>query len=89
MATPMFCEIFGDFISAELKENLSTAALKKCNLDPDTRTLSAGLYCDTYISRTVVSEVVNTLKTLLKLEKCEITVVFCDLIARNLPCYDP
>ena len=68
MATPMFCEIFGDFIGAELKEALSGALLKKCNLDPDTRSLKAGLYSDTYISRATVNEAVTTLKNLLKLD---------------------
>ena len=43
MATPLFCEIFGDFLNTELREKLNGAILKKCDLDTDARTLIAGL----------------------------------------------
>ena len=76
MATPLFCEIFGDFLSQELREKLNGAILKKCNLDTENRTLLAGLFCDTYISRGVLVELTSSIKSLLKLENCNITAEF-------------
>ena len=76
MATPLFCEIFGDFLSEELRQKFSGAILKKCNLDTESRSLVAGLYCDTYISHETVVEATSVLNRLLKLEECVIDIEF-------------
>ncbi len=76
MATPLFCEIFGDFLSEELRQKLNGAVLKTCDLNTDNRSLTAGLFCDTYISRDTMLQTNNELKDTLKLEKCDIAANF-------------
>ncbi len=76
MATPLFCEIFGEFLSEELRQKFGGAILKKCKLDTENRSLAAGLYCDTYISHDTVVEATAVLNKLLKLEDCVIDTEF-------------
>ena len=76
MATPLFLEVFGEYFGTELKDDLSLAVMDKCNLDIESRTLLVSLNSDKYIKRSVLGEISNTLKTYLKLTKCEIDICF-------------
>ena len=76
MATPLFLDVFGEYFGDDIKSDLLAAVMSKCNLDIESRTLLVSLNSDKYIKRSVLGEVSNTLKTYLKLTKCEIDICF-------------
>ncbi|MBQ2266535.1 MAG: hypothetical protein II342_03945, partial [Clostridia bacterium] len=76
MATPLFLDVFGEYFGDDIKSDLLAAVMSKCNLDIESRTLLVSLNSDKYIKRSVLGEISNTLKTYLKLTKCEIDICF-------------
>ncbi len=76
MPKPLFSEIFGDILSQELLCALKTAYIEKCSLDLEERDLSALVFSDTYIQKTVQNEICAVTKSALRLSACNISFSF-------------
>ncbi len=76
MENPRFIDVFGEYLEEKLQNDLSSAVLKDCRLDTDTRSLSVTLYSDTYIPRQAILIVNTALTSVLRLLSCEIMTRF-------------
>ena len=75
MAKPKFSDIFGACIGEELTSYVGDKTIEKCNLDTDRRSMSIGLCCEEYINKEIKDKVQNALKTVLRLNECELEFI--------------
>ncbi len=88
MATPLFLDIFADFLTAEQKNALKDAVLENWKLDIDNRSLNVNIKSDTYITRKNATNINNSLKIALNLDVCDITYKFCEAAFCEAACAD-
>ena len=69
MQRPSFSDIFGVYLSQNIKE-VEKAVVLKCSLDMENRSLIAEISSEAYISRENQFDVINGVKEALKLDKC-------------------
>ena len=69
MQRPSFSDIFGVYLSQNIKE-VEKAVVLKCSLDMENRSLIAEISSEAYISRENQFNVINGVKDALKLDKC-------------------
>ena len=69
MQRPSFSDIFGVYLSQNIKE-VEKAVVLKCSLDMENRSLIAEISSEAYISRENQFNVINAVKEALKLDKC-------------------
>ena len=76
MAKPLFSEIFGAYFGEELNNALSGCTVEGCKLSMEERTLELALHSSDYINRNVQTEIINTLKSVLRLINCAVLFTF-------------
>jgi len=76
MSCPLVLDIFGMYFSEELNIALTDSRVTSCNLDVENRTMQAEIMSECYINRDNQISVIDTLKSVLKLEICEIKFSF-------------
>ena len=78
MQRPSFSDIFGVYLSQNIKE-VEKAVVLKCSLDMETRSLIAEIFSEAYISRENQFNVINGVKDALKLDKCLMEFKFSEV----------
>ena len=78
MQRPSFSDIFGVYLSQNIKE-VEKAVVLKCSLDMENRSLIAEIFSEAYISRENQFNVINGVKDALKLDKCLMEFKFSEV----------
>ena len=76
MAKPLFTEIFGECLEAEIKNLVEKSIIEDCKLDLENRKLSLKIYSEKYINRETANNITKALKQNLKLLYCSVTYEF-------------
>ena len=76
MANPLFWDVFGTYLSEELKEKLADSYLAQYSLDLDARILKLTMESQTYVNRETKLKLSEGLKNTLKLEGCHVDYKF-------------
>ncbi|MBR7131947.1 MAG: PolC-type DNA polymerase III [Clostridia bacterium] len=76
MPKATFSDVFGALVPQEKNTDLGNAAVEKCALDTENRSIIAVIFSESYINRQTQLNVTQTIKSALKLEKCFIEFTF-------------
>ena len=71
-----FSDLFGEYLSVELPDNLLSAKVDKCRLDIELRSLDMLVSADSYITREQIHTAEAALRAALKLNNCK-TALHC------------
>ena len=78
MGKALFSQIFDTTVSHNISEIFGGTVIEKCSLDTEERALNAVLRAEKYISAESRNELVNQLKSALKLNECHISCIFSE-----------
>lgn len=78
MGKALFSQIFDTAVSHNISEIFGGTVIEKCSLDTEERALNAVLRAEKYISVESRNELINQLKSALKLNECHISCIFSE-----------
>lgn len=78
MGKALFSQIFDTAVSHNISEIFGGTVIEKCSLDTEERALNAVLRAEKYISVESRNELINQLKSALKLNVCHISCIFSE-----------
>lgn len=78
MGKALFSQIFDTAVSHNISEIFGGTVIEKCSLDTEERALNAVLRAEKYISVESRNELINQLKSALKLNECHISYIFSE-----------
>ena len=78
MGKALFSQIFDTAVSHNISEIFGGTVIEKCSLDTEERALNAVLRAEKYISVESRKELINQLKSALKLNECHISCIFSE-----------
>ena len=78
MGKALFSQIFDTAVSHNISEIFGGTVIEKCSLDTKERALNAVLRAEKYISVESRNELINQLKSALKLNECHISCIFSE-----------
>ena len=78
MGKALFSQIFDTAVSHNISEIFGGTVIEKCSLDTEERALNAVLRSEKYISVESRNELINQLKSALKLNECHISCIFSE-----------
>ncbi len=78
MGKALFSQIFDTAVSHNISEIFGGTVIEKCSLDTEERALNAVLRAEKYITAESRNELINQLKSALKLNECHISCIFSE-----------
>lgn len=78
MGKALFSQIFDTAVSHNISEIFGGTVIEKCSLDTEERALNAVLRAEKYITAESRNELINQLKSALKLNECHISYIFSE-----------
>ena len=88
MGKALFSQIFDTAVSHNISEIFGGTVIEKCSLDTEERALNAVLRAEKYISVESRNELINQLKSALKLNECHISCIFSEEALIPAACAD-